>query len=338
MKYPLFGTGVETFGYSYFNVRPTTHNELSEWEFLYNKAHNEYLNFLATTGFIGLATYLFLNLSILYLFIKTLSSNSKNKALAVPLLIGYFSILITNFFGFSVVAVTVFFFLFPAFLLAPNNKLKEKEIALAPDPTIFFIILALVSGYALVSVSRMFRADLAYNLGKAYSQPNTLETSLNYLEKAVKLQPKEQLFLSKLAETEIKIAVVVKQQLQNLPATASAQVKASGQNMIQEYFQKALDHSQKAVNLNPHHTNLYKTKAKVELYSALIDPKFAQTALNTLLKLQELAPTDPKILFNIGVVYEDLNNIPNAIQAYQKALELKPDYEVVIAKLKALTK
>ncbi|MFH0772739.1 MAG: O-antigen ligase family protein, partial [bacterium] len=43
-QYPLFGTGVETFGYAYYSVRPQAHNLTSEWDYLYNKAHNEYLN------------------------------------------------------------------------------------------------------------------------------------------------------------------------------------------------------------------------------------------------------------------------------------------------------
>ena len=58
LQYPLFGTGVETFAYSYYFVRPVEHNLTSEWDYLYNKAHNEYLNFFATTGVAGLATYL----------------------------------------------------------------------------------------------------------------------------------------------------------------------------------------------------------------------------------------------------------------------------------------
>src|SRR3989344_1379759 len=51
--YPIFGSGLETFAYSYYQYRPTSHNLTSEWDFLYNKAHNEYLNYLATTGIVG---------------------------------------------------------------------------------------------------------------------------------------------------------------------------------------------------------------------------------------------------------------------------------------------
>jgi len=39
-RYPLLGSGVETFAYSYYRDRPVEHNLVSEWDFLYNKAHN----------------------------------------------------------------------------------------------------------------------------------------------------------------------------------------------------------------------------------------------------------------------------------------------------------
>ncbi|KKT73151.1 MAG: hypothetical protein UW68_C0016G0031 [Candidatus Collierbacteria bacterium GW2011_GWB1_44_6] len=116
-KYPFFGTGVETFGYSYYWTRPAAHNLTSEADFLYNKAHNEYLNFLATTGFLGLFAYLFLifsSLRVLYsnlpkrfsaeLSAEKLSANpsllDRHASLAMtdlrsPLILGFISILIT---------------------------------------------------------------------------------------------------------------------------------------------------------------------------------------------------------------------------------------------------
>ncbi|PIX71839.1 hypothetical protein COZ39_03485, partial [Candidatus Roizmanbacteria bacterium CG_4_10_14_3_um_filter_33_21] len=89
-RYPLFGSGVETFAYAYYFVRPQSHNLTSEWDYLYNKAHNEYLNYYATTGVVGIVTYIILiigvfilsfsNLSRLSLKIKELNKNEvKNK-------------------------------------------------------------------------------------------------------------------------------------------------------------------------------------------------------------------------------------------------------------------
>ncbi len=43
-RYPILGSGPGTFAYSYYLDRPMEHNLVSEWDFLYNKAHNELLN------------------------------------------------------------------------------------------------------------------------------------------------------------------------------------------------------------------------------------------------------------------------------------------------------
>lgn len=103
-RYLIFGSGVETFAYSYYLDRPAEHNLLSEWDFLYNKAHNEYLNILATTGSLGFLSYLSLLGGTIWLIKKN------------PSLLGaYVSILVTNFFGFSVVIIGLYFFLIPAF-------------------------------------------------------------------------------------------------------------------------------------------------------------------------------------------------------------------------------
>lgn len=108
---PILGTGVETFGYSYWQFRPVEHNSNSEWDFLYNKAHNEYLNILANTGIIGFISYAFLVGASIFTL-------KKHPAL----LAGYLSILVTNFYGFSVVIISIFTFIFPAIA----NTLKEK--------------------------------------------------------------------------------------------------------------------------------------------------------------------------------------------------------------------
>ncbi len=103
--HPIFGTGVETFAYSYYEFRPVEHNLVSEWDFLFNKAHNEYLNFAATTGIIGLGSYL----SVIFFAILQIIKKSN-----LAILCGFIAILITNFFGFSVITISLLFFLFPA--------------------------------------------------------------------------------------------------------------------------------------------------------------------------------------------------------------------------------
>jgi len=331
-KYPFFGTGPETFGYTYFSVRPKQHNSLSEWEFLYNKAHNEYLNFLANTGFLGLISYTFLIISTLWFFIRTFQLSTANY----PLFLGYLSILITNFFGFSVVAIGLFFFLLPALVTIKSNQNKTFSLNLPPYSSYFIIPTLTVTFYILLTILNSWRADLNYNKGKNYYSANFIESALLLLEKAHQLKPNEALFTIQLAEAQAQAAAALFNNLQQIPASQSAETKAQYE-LVQKNFQtQALENIDLAIIQNPYHTNIYKTKTKAELFLGLIDPKYNKQALNTMLKLHTLAPTDSKILFNIGVIYEDLNDKDNARKAYEKALELKPDYDAAKSQLNQL--
>ncbi len=118
--WPIFGSGVETFAYSYYNFRPPEHNLVSEWDFLYNKAHNEYINFLATTGIIGLGTYLLLQIWVFIWLLKqgfNQRLKTKDQTLLLAFISGLAGLSISNFFGFSTVPVALLFFLYPAFAI-----------------------------------------------------------------------------------------------------------------------------------------------------------------------------------------------------------------------------
>jgi len=95
----FLGTGPETFAFAYYSHRPLEHNSTSEWELLYNKAHNEFLNYLSNTGLLGLLSYLVLLGFMSWVFIK----NFRNSNLALALFCGWLSLSVTNFWGFSVV-------------------------------------------------------------------------------------------------------------------------------------------------------------------------------------------------------------------------------------------
>src|SRR3989344_8896764 len=209
---PLFGTGVETFGYSYFSVRPAIHNLLSEWEFLYNKAHNEYLNTLANTGFFGLATYLFLIFSSLRVLLSRHCEGLRPEAIHIdrhaplamtylgsPLFFGYISILITNYFGFSVVPIALFFFLFPAISFINSDSIeKHLSINFHINQWLSLPLLLLITIYLLLIPVDQWRADLAYNRGKQAHTQQLLKPSLDYIKEATRISPDEPLFRAQL--------------------------------------------------------------------------------------------------------------------------------------------
>src|SRR5258706_13064897 len=325
-RYPLFGTGVETFGYTYYWVRPAAHNLTSESDFLYNKAHNEFLNFLANTGFVGLATYLFLIISILVVIARSeTTKQSPTNELKWPLLLGFISIIITNYFGFSVVNIALFFFLFPAIYLASLSNTQNKFIKFNLNPTVGIVSIVLITLWLLLGVYHLFAADIAYTKGRS-----SLDESL----KAVKLNPREPLYYAQLGNIQSLVAVqIIAPQIKEMTASTPANLQEKAKFYLDQYMTDALNNVTKAVAMNSFNINLLKTKARTELTLGTLNPKYNQEALKTLLKITELAPTDATNYYNIGILYTNLGNKDGARRAFQKALELKPDYQAAKDKL-----
>lgn len=135
-KILFLGTGPETFAYAFLPFRPAGLNQTSEWDFLYNKAHNEYIDILCGLGLLGFAAYLFLVGKFLgWATIKIKDKREKIKDLPsghstlntsylilVALISGWTSLLVTNFFGFSVVCTALLFWLYPAVCLSIFKK------------------------------------------------------------------------------------------------------------------------------------------------------------------------------------------------------------------------
>ena len=324
--YPVFGSGVETFAYSYYNYRPQEHNNLSEWDFLYNKAHNEYLNYLSTTGIVGLGAYLLIIGWFLYWSIKKKFS-MPHVYLRFALIAGYSSILVTNFFGFSVVAVALLFWLFPAFvfsltpsslnplIIKPFKHLKFSFIKPSLIKLFLLILLLIVSCYLLFVIARLWLADYHFSKGQKYSRASYSSQAHRQLISAILLNPNEALYHAQMSQNAAKIALSYKSQQASGSATASAQFTAL-----------AKLEAQQTLNLNPVHINLYKTIARTYIYLSQIDSQYCAKVIKTFLKAHQLSPTDPKITYNLALIHKELKKDSEAINWLEQTVELKPNY------------
>src|SRR3989344_7141086 len=213
---PIFGSGLETFALSYYQHRPAEHNQTGECDFLYNKAHNEYLIYLATTGLVGSLPYIFLITLFSYLAIVSVfkESQPEKRLILSTLIAAYVSYLIQNVFGFSVVILSILFFLLPAifFILTSDNQDKVKVLAsekffkfsTAPFWRRIYRILALaLTLLLLLAAANSWIADLYFARGLSTDSANEAYTNLSL---ATRLRPDEPLFRSELAVTEASLA------------------------------------------------------------------------------------------------------------------------------------
>jgi len=314
------GTGPETFAESYYQYRPVEHNQTSEWELLYNKAHNEFLNQLATTGLIGLSAYLYLLFTMLMLLVKHhLQASDSDKPLQLALLAGWISIPITNFWGFSVVVTQLLLWLIPALAVITNLESQpQKASVLATGQKVSFLIVSVIGLYLIYLTGRYWLADTKYaaaaNTLKGFQttlEPTYLISSYKLYSQAYALNPAEPTISSELAVA----AAYVASSISASDATSAAQMA-----------QLAITASDQAISKSPHHPNYYKSRARAMILLSAIDPSYLKLAAEALEKAKTISPTDPRIPFNLGVVEEYLGATPSAILEYQKALELKPDF------------
>jgi len=327
-RYPIFGSGVETFAYSYYADRPMEHNLVSEWDFLYNKAHNEFLNYLATTGAFGFLSYLLLIGWVYVCAFRYMyaSSSPRSTLFTVLILSGFTALHVSNFFGFSTVFVSILFYLTPAWIVLlfsdDEGDRKKKYEKLSFFQWIGFGVVLLCAGYLWRSVWRLWQADIAYSLGKQYTAAQAATPAFQSLQKAVDLSPNEALFHDELSSLAATLAV-----------SASTQKQAS---LSAQLMQLALAESNTTLSLNAVHLNFYKTRARVLITLSQLNPKYLDEAKLVLEKAHELAPTDPKLVFNLGVITESQGNMAEAKQLYETAIQMKPDYSSAKDRLKGL--
>jgi len=304
-KFPILGTGVETFAYSYYWTRPVEHNLTSEWDFLYNKAHNEYLNYLATTGLVGFIPYIILIFTVLLLLVKNYirNSNLEIRNLSLALLSSYISILITNGFGFSVVIVSLYFFLIPLFLNDYNQNSKNR-----PHPRLkyFLPIILIIFGVLIKNLISSYTADIYFSKFESANSRQEYLKAFQNISKAISLRPNEPNYLINLSTATAKMSIITKEN---------------------QYIDQSIDSSTKALNISPANINFIKLQSQSYYYLATIDTKYFINTIESMLQAMKIAPTDAKLPYTLGQFLESANLFDDAIYYYQKAINLKSNYD-----------
>lgn len=342
---PIFGTGVETFAFAYYKYKPAEHNLTSEWDYLYNKAHNEYLNYLTTTGLFGLGTYLafialFAYLTLRYLLLhhhnhhengnnpQHKAMHHKNDLFIIALLAGWSSILVTNFFGFSVVIINLYLFLIPLFVLYLGHMLKENygfgftagsknHDYINPYQWTFIALYVLVGAFWIYGLSVYWVADIAYALGNNFNKIGNYQDAYPHLTKAVTLKQNEPTYKDELAV--------------NLSTLAAALYTQKDAVNGSQFANQAIALDDQVIAAHPNNVVYWKNRVRIFYTLAQGDPEHAQQymmqALTAVAKANELAPNDAKISYNLGVLIGQVQNINQGIEVLNRTVQLKPDYK-----------
>ncbi len=110
----FIGSGPETFAYVFPKHRPEKLNFTSEWDFVFNKPHNYYLELFSNIGLVGLLSYFLLIGSSLRVLLQ-----NKNVAIFSSLV----ALFVSDIFGWHTVTSTLLLFVYISF----SKGLDVKE-------------------------------------------------------------------------------------------------------------------------------------------------------------------------------------------------------------------
>ena len=323
--YPVLGSGVETFAFSFYKYRPKEHNLVSEWDFLYNKAHNEYLNFLATTGALGFISYITFIIFVFFQFIKSFKEDKENLILHIALLSGFASILATNFFGFSVAPVNLLFFLYPAIslsLILKEENEEDNQIKTNPIQKISIFTLGILTLFLLNSIIHYWLADYNYAKAKKLDDAGIYTNARENLLKAIKYSSKEAIFWSELSENSADLSVILNEK--------------GDQENSEKLIKSSIEEANYAEKISPNNLSLLKQITTSYIKLSQVDINYLINAKDYLDKSVILSPNDAKLYFNLGLIYANSVDTKKAIENIEKAVYLKTNYKQARSSLAVL--
>jgi O-antigen ligase len=248
--HPIFGTGPETFLYAMPAYRDSKLNlNFENWTTRFDKAHNEFLNLLATTGILGLIAFFYLLYVVLAISLKSLkNSDSQTKILIISILSGIVALLASVMTGFFVVSTwLIFWFLISVLAILENhyiwkNKTSVIYLKFFKNKIIQAISLTIITAFIIWS---------AYFLGKIYLAEVDFSHGDNL--NATKLNPYIDLYMGTYASEK------------NSPALAQKAIQINPHNpdnwenyaQIETNYLKSKNAYLQAENLDPSNAKLY---------------------------------------------------------------------------------
>ena len=282
-RYPLTGTGPETFAYTYFLTRPEAHNNTTERDLIYNKAHNEFLNFLATTGIIGLSAYVYM---LTMMFRKNIQSIG-----GLILATGIVAMSIANFFGFSTTTGQLLLFLLPIFGLLPKTIEVQSGVHTSKRRIRWILVPIVIGGWIMVMryFHSYYQADVKYAQATGLQYSGELIESIDAFTDALNYRF-EHVYADKFALTIAQTAYVLQE----------ADTEKQYGDQIQAYSKMAENIQTAAIRSSPRNPLYWKDRVKMyQLIEEVVSEKekknVALQIKAAIAEAKKLAPTDLEV-------------------------------------------
>jgi O-antigen ligase len=327
--HPFFGVGMDTFKIAFPYYSGIQFNQIDGLFTSSRMAHNELLQIAATSGLLGLTTYLLMAGAFAFSGWKACQKvSSRDRLILIAILSSGLAYQIQNLFSFGVAALNFVWFFLLAVVAYFHQRLKNTETSSKPSFISFcfhkLIIVALLLLICLFPLRRL-AADIAFGRGDVYSSaiknpdPQTSsdaliyysDTEINYNRRAADLFP-----------WDLKYSLYLGQ---------SYEQRAGLDHLrAQDWYQNALFFYQKVSLMSPANAYYYNDQGRV--YTALsgYDRQYDAKAEQAYAQAVHFSPSSPYFILNWMTSLEKVGNTAEAQEQVQKAFEIDPTFTAKI--------
>ncbi|MEW6006913.1 MAG: O-antigen ligase family protein, partial [bacterium] len=314
LKKPLFGTGPDTMPISYPKYRTLDTVRKVGVYATAESTHNEFLDILATSGILGLFTYLWIIFVFVFLSIKALLT-FQDKWLIAGISLSWLSYIASNQFAFGVHSTSLLFWVLTgsvAIFYKPKQQ-KKPFLKRIPQSKIFFVFLiSIITMIFLFFLSKPYRADMLYRVVYDIRDKKPLEDVIKAALDVLRVYPYDVQYL---------------QELNSLYLTAAQSGKDT-----KIMLSKTRDIAKKLIFVNPN-SDIGYTVLAISYY---LEGGQMDRVIENYKKAIELNPYSVDSHCNLGQTYQREGMFKEAKIEYKKALEADPECERAISGLKSL--
>ncbi len=329
----LLGSGFGTFAVDFSRFKLSVFNQTTLWNLTFFRSSSFILELLATTGVLGLLSYIYL----LYKVLRT-------KPLFIPLV---FLVFVSLILPLSTTTVVLFFVILGIYasIKALSDKaffdvhlalvtLKSGLVAVSETskneikhglsrvlPSLVFIFILIIVGFLGLLSGRYALANKTFQDSLLDASQNKGSEAYNKQSQAINLTPYNDAYQRVFSQTNLALANSLSS---STPKGASP--SAQTQQTIYTLIQQSINSARTATNLSPQTAANWQNLSGV--YRSLIG--FGKNADQFAVLAQQQAilldPNNPQEYINLGGLYYQLNLWDKAADQFRAAINLKPDF------------
>lgn len=343
---PIFGSGPGTFIYDFSEHKDKSFNQNAFWNVRFDRAKSKVLDSLATTGILGLLSFvsvmaLFIFYSIKFLFRRREDSGGIISErflwmLGVGIFIGFIAVSVNYFLYTSTLTADFIFFLLMGSFIALLSPYK-KELILRPSSLLtlavtFAFTLVFIFGLGLfILEGQRYVAEINYFLGLKNWQEGKTDEALVNLQRAATINFRMDLYWRELSQAYL--------QKVNEEALRRDLSQEEVSQRVQALISNIISTAVAATDSNP--VNVANWSVRGFVYRSLIGVVNGVTdwSVKAYEEALRLEPTNPYYPVQAGLAYlrgaerlgdenkeEKAKLLESAKEQFKKAIELKSDY------------